>query len=629
MKILSTHYTVLSVLILAGPTLAADYSTIKRQADQFYDTGRYQEAQEMYLRAQTLNNQDPDLYRRLGQIELKQANTEKAIQLFKQSEALDRTNPEMHYLLGTAYFIEGHHQQAIPEFQETIRLQPHHVWAIEYLASAYARTGQREEAIRWSQTLAELDPENRFVHTTLGNLYAEASNYEQAKVEFEKAVTAHPTYAENYAWLASTESRLGYFEEAIKHAQRAVELNPVDLQYQMILVQLYFQQGNYEQVVEVLTKALKLAPDNRMFKEYKQAAEEMLKRQASQVNTLEAEVAKLEHTLQSNLTDGQGSDLLPLDYDRWASLSSTLQALSALYAAANQFDRGRAFYQKLLERFPELSEMRHVLVEKELSKLIQWQEVAKTVTNVWSSAPETQTKYFVVKTNLSKVQKELLLDDVDRLFERAMSTLQEISGVPQEEPFDKIRLSVFAKADEYARYLATVTTEYFGTAVRNDGNFFAKRNEILLLFKPTASKTYFKYHQMGHELAHTAIYRLIGHRIDDRTPVWLDEGLAEYITEELAKQDAQKQAQEAHMKSNSPMSLQQLIKVQRRGEADALFLDSARLLVEFLIHRQPSEAGGGLKAYIHSLKDGNDSTSTFQNVFGDLQTLESEWKASN
>ena len=71
---------VLGILTSAPAAEGENFSTLKREADRLFDTGHYKEARETYLKAKALNDKDPTLYLRLGQIEMATANITEAIQ---------------------------------------------------------------------------------------------------------------------------------------------------------------------------------------------------------------------------------------------------------------------------------------------------------------------------------------------------------------------------------------------------------------------------------------------------------------------------------------------------------------------------------------------------------------------
>lgn len=587
-----------------------DYAGLKQKADQSYDTGRYEEAKKLYLRAKKLNQRDPDLYLRLGKIEFKRANFREAFPYLEQARKLDPANPESPFLLGAAHLTEGRHQQAIPPLEEALRLQPQHTWAMEYLGGAYYRTGRMEDAFRTYARLAEIDPENKYVHTYLGQMYLEEGNYAQAKSEFQRASEINPTYAENLFWLGWLELRLGSSEQGMKYMQQAIDRSPNDAVYHAYLGQIHFDQEQYQQALDEAAKAFKLNPEYRTAKLYKELAEQMLKRrEASQESVDSAKSKYRQGNIKSAVRAFEALYTVdPEDHQvqRW---------LAYLYELSSDWEKARELYKQLMEADPK-----DAWAIEGLNQLNEKEEFFGQVQDVWEKAEGVQTEHFIIKTNLPTKLKQQVIEQADALFEQTNAILKHVLGVPYESP-SRIKLYIIARPDEYFTYVSSVNA-FPEFILGHRGYFSPDRNEIVFWFSPDDY-----VEELVHEFSHAHLWRSFGREV----PGWLDEGMAEYALMKIEEDryfgkhgNWWREMLETALEDNSLISLSELIALETREHP--LFDPSAWSLVTFLASRTPEGQKGGLKGYCEVLRGRGYSNKTFWEVLGEPSMLEADWR---
>lgn len=266
----------LACMALPVCALAEDYGTLKRQADELFYTARYDEATDAYLKAKAVNDKDPELYLRLGIIHYRRGRVEDAIGTFRQAVTLDPEYAEAHFFLGTTLALAGRYNDSVLELEEAMRLQPNHAWAIETAANVYYRLGALDKALELQESLLELQPDDRFVHGQLAQLYLGIGQYAKARAELEQAVKDDPEYPGNYAMLGGLDYRMGFTDRAIEHWRKTLEHWPEDGSLWLALGQSLFALEDYEQASEAFNAALKLNPDNRIYRQYQQLAQQRL-----------------------------------------------------------------------------------------------------------------------------------------------------------------------------------------------------------------------------------------------------------------------------------------------------------------------------------------------------------------
>lgn len=94
------------------------------EGENLYKAGRYDEAEQYFLKAAAANPADPKIYARLGLLYLQTKNHSDAIESLKVAVKLDKYNPSRHYNLALAYWGNKDVQRAIANAREAITLDP-------------------------------------------------------------------------------------------------------------------------------------------------------------------------------------------------------------------------------------------------------------------------------------------------------------------------------------------------------------------------------------------------------------------------------------------------------------------------------------------------------------------------
>lgn len=94
------------------------------EGDALFKKGKYQEAEDFFLKAATRSPGNPQVYARLGVIYLHQKNFSDAIESLKVAVKLDTHNPSRHYNLALAYLGNNDNQKALSSTREAISLDP-------------------------------------------------------------------------------------------------------------------------------------------------------------------------------------------------------------------------------------------------------------------------------------------------------------------------------------------------------------------------------------------------------------------------------------------------------------------------------------------------------------------------
>lgn len=94
------------------------------EGDNLLKAGKFEQAEQFFLRAASRHPNDPKIYARLGLMYLNNKNYSDAIESLKVATKLDRYNPSRHYNLALSYWGNKDIQKAIMSVREAISLDP-------------------------------------------------------------------------------------------------------------------------------------------------------------------------------------------------------------------------------------------------------------------------------------------------------------------------------------------------------------------------------------------------------------------------------------------------------------------------------------------------------------------------
>ncbi len=101
-----------------------DLSSHFEEGEILYKAGKFDDAEQYYLKAASNNPGDSKIYARLGLLYLQTKSYSDAIEALKVAVKLDKYNPSRHYNLSLAYWGNKDIQKAISSVREAITLDP-------------------------------------------------------------------------------------------------------------------------------------------------------------------------------------------------------------------------------------------------------------------------------------------------------------------------------------------------------------------------------------------------------------------------------------------------------------------------------------------------------------------------
>ncbi len=203
-----------------------DVIDLIKLGEDYFEQGDISKARSKLLEALSLAPDDPQLYNRLGMLEMSQSNPRKAQEYYKEACTL-------------APAVSRYHMRHGDSFQ---------------------RLGQFEDAIQAYARSLDLEPKNAPAWNNRGFANFNINRWNEALRCYDESMRSDPSYAVawyNYGYTLQLSGRLN---DSKDYYQKAVELDPEDKIAWNNLANVHYNQGQYERSIEIYKKSLELDP---------------------------------------------------------------------------------------------------------------------------------------------------------------------------------------------------------------------------------------------------------------------------------------------------------------------------------------------------------------------------------
>ncbi|MDE0190913.1 MAG: tetratricopeptide repeat protein [Gammaproteobacteria bacterium] len=239
------------------------------------ELGRYDEANEAYLRAETLGAESVATPGR-AQILLDQGQAGEAVELLEPMIDED-PHPHLYRMVGQAYRALGRQddariamargRQATPIRWYDPRVAERSDYIFGYsgrlrYAQDLIRSGSVPEALKVIDSIRTVRPEDPSFVGTLAWAYTEAGRVDEAVDILRAALEKHPDYYRFHRHLAQAYKKKGNRERLRHHLEQAVAANPTDAWAHEQLGLLATQEGRHDDALAAFDEAIKQGAEN-------------------------------------------------------------------------------------------------------------------------------------------------------------------------------------------------------------------------------------------------------------------------------------------------------------------------------------------------------------------------------
>jgi len=203
-------------------------SQILQRAVEAHQTGRIEEAKQLYDQVLIQNSKEPNALHLRGVVALQENELNTAIALIQRAIEFCKGDAGFFNNLGTAFLRNHQEIQAIESFKNALLLNENDLNLLLNLAQAFRQKGDVSKAIEVAKHACHVAPEAASSLHLLGVLCAE----------------------------------LGELSQAIVHLKAAVQTSPKDVNYHCDLANAYMESGREAKAEEVFRAAIELSPNH-------------------------------------------------------------------------------------------------------------------------------------------------------------------------------------------------------------------------------------------------------------------------------------------------------------------------------------------------------------------------------
>jgi tetratricopeptide (TPR) repeat protein len=203
----------------------------------------------------------------IGYLRLNAMNFDGAIETYTQAVSVDPNNADTHKTLGDAYRKQGRQDEALAEFVVTLMIEPAHADAHAALGQLYLSSGRLEDAVTALERAVALKPGHTEARYALGSTLVRLGKVEEGQKELqvfeqlqaEALEKERKSYEINLVRLeASLRNQEGKYDESAALWRKVVEQEPNQPSNYFGLALALSRGGQYESAVEAFLKLLKL-----------------------------------------------------------------------------------------------------------------------------------------------------------------------------------------------------------------------------------------------------------------------------------------------------------------------------------------------------------------------------------
>lgn len=283
------------------------YSKEFRLADQFLQTGRYDQAEKQYL---TLLKKNPknsaarsglalaqaELYKldaaeknakealaqnsknamahaalgiiarnRTASLDMfyrgqREQGLAQSAQSLETASRIEPKSPEIHNQLGVTYRFQGRYQDAFREFEQALKLDPDFSEALLNQGISKLDQGDVSGAKSVYTRAIKLNSKNHMAHYRLGEALLKQGDPHQALNSFNTALALNPNNASILAKMAEAYDAQGNTSAAVTTYRKAMHANPSYMPAYVGIANLYDSRGDGELAMAELKSALNVNP---------------------------------------------------------------------------------------------------------------------------------------------------------------------------------------------------------------------------------------------------------------------------------------------------------------------------------------------------------------------------------
>lgn len=256
--------------LLAHFNLALAYMEWAKQTEEKSSKrALLKQAEEAFLRVESLNSHYPITYFKLGKIALLLDEPDRAEAYYRQGLELEPENAGLLFNLAGIYDQKGDFEAAIAYYQQAIQSDPDFAFAYNNLGLVYERLKKYDMAEAAYKSAMQKDPTYVFAQLNLGNLYAEQDRLSDAALAYQQVLKMQPQDPWAHMYLGNIALKQGDFKAAELYYQASIQLNPDYATTYYLMAVTLERLKKYDEALSMGMKYLYMAPKGEFAPEVK------------------------------------------------------------------------------------------------------------------------------------------------------------------------------------------------------------------------------------------------------------------------------------------------------------------------------------------------------------------------
>jgi tetratricopeptide (TPR) repeat protein len=231
-----------------------------KYAQSCYNAKNFKKASEVLLLLAKLTPLDPEVFKMLYDIAIKDNAKKDASVYLKKYLSLKPADAAAQKNLGDIYYEEKNADGALAAYGAALKADPVIKGFYKRYVELVTTNGTPENvvaALKGAMAAGEADAS---MYMTLGNVYKTAANYPKAIEMYNKAMQLDPRSNEALSALAFCQAKNGDLKNATISYEQVVALNPQDIKEYRALANLYAKQNKNDQAMSMYKKCLEKNP---------------------------------------------------------------------------------------------------------------------------------------------------------------------------------------------------------------------------------------------------------------------------------------------------------------------------------------------------------------------------------
>lgn len=224
----------------------------------YYNTGKFDAAQNALLQALNLNQNSPEIYYRLGLVASAKKDSDAAVSYWLRALELKTNYAEVDFLIGEELLKNRKIAGAIPFYEKAVAGAAENALYQMRLGVAYFRVQRYNQARAIFTKLAEKSPKDFNLNYLKGYSARAEGLYDEAIAAFEKALTISPNNPEVLSNLGFIANERGDAVRAEKILREVLRLDAKNFSAHYDLGRLLIKQKKLDEAVTVLTRGAAL-----------------------------------------------------------------------------------------------------------------------------------------------------------------------------------------------------------------------------------------------------------------------------------------------------------------------------------------------------------------------------------